>query len=181
MRLPSAVRDREWSTLAGYALFVSLMTAGYYYDNITFVQLGLIDLGTRLVGLPRDAVSVWMGVLALATVVVAVAVGVTMDRRGWSADVRAKLRLLLGVVARLLVFLYALAATDARIGAALPVDRDDVAAALGAIALVLALELLSFVPIVGGLAQLVVVSVGFGAVLVTYFGWQRFEPAVLPG
>ena len=98
MRLPSHVRNREWSTLAGYALFVSLMTAGCYY-NITFVQLGLIDLGTRLVGLPRDTVSVWMGVLALATVVVAVAAGVTMDRRGWSTDVRTKLRLLLGVVA----------------------------------------------------------------------------------
>jgi hypothetical protein len=87
---------------------------------------------------------------------------------------------ILGVVAQLLVLLYALAATGARVGAALPVDRDDVAAALGAIALVLALELLSFVPVVGGLAQLVVVSVGFGAVLVTYFGWQRFEPAALP-
>lgn len=98
MRLPSHVRDREWSTLVGYVLFVALMTAGYYY-NITFVQLGLIDLGTRLVGLPRDTVSVWMGVLALATVVVAVAAGVTMDRRGWSASVRTKLRLLLGVVA----------------------------------------------------------------------------------
>jgi hypothetical protein len=27
----------------------------------------------------------------------------------------------------------------------------------------------------------VVVSVAFGAVLVTYFGWQGFEPAELPG
>jgi hypothetical protein len=53
------VRDREWPTLAGYALFVSLMTAGYDYNG-TFVQFGLIGVGTRLVGLPRDTVSAWM-------------------------------------------------------------------------------------------------------------------------
>jgi len=87
----------------------------------------------------------------------------------------------LGVVAEVLVLCYSLVAASARIGAALPVERADLAAALGAIALVLALELLSIVPVVGGLAQLAVVSVAFGAVLVTYFGWQRFEPAELSG
>ncbi|MFC6951808.1 MFS transporter [Halorubellus litoreus] len=97
MRLFGYLRDRDWSTLAGYALFVALMTAGYYY-NITFVQLGLIDLGTRLVGLPETTVSLWMGVLALCTFVAAVATGVTMDRRGWSTSIRTKLRLLLAVV-----------------------------------------------------------------------------------
>ncbi|WP_435115608.1 MFS transporter [Halolamina sp. C58] len=84
-------------TVAGYGLFVALMVAGYYY-NITFVQLGLIDLGTRLVGLSETAVSMWMAALALCTLVVAVATGVTMDRRGWSTDLRTKLRLLIGVV-----------------------------------------------------------------------------------
>ena len=97
MRLWTFLRDREWSTLAGYALFVALMTAGYYY-NITFVQLGLIDLGTRLVGLPETTVSLWMGVLALCTFAAAVATGVVMDRRGWSTNLRTKLRLLLAVV-----------------------------------------------------------------------------------
>jgi hypothetical protein len=57
MRLPSAVRDREWSTLARYVPFVSLTTAGYYY-NITFVQLGLIDLGTRLLGVVAIALTI---------------------------------------------------------------------------------------------------------------------------
>lgn len=84
-------------TVAGYGLFVALMVAGYYY-NITFVQLGLIDLGTRLVGLSETAVSTWMAALALVTLVVAVATGVTMDRRGWSTSLRTKLRLLFGVV-----------------------------------------------------------------------------------
>ena len=91
------LRDRRWETVAGYALFVALMVAGYYY-NITFVQLGLIDLGTRLVGMSETAVSAWMAGLALCTLVVAVATGITMDRRDWSTDLRTKLRLLLGVV-----------------------------------------------------------------------------------
>jgi len=97
MQLFEHVRGRRWSTVFGYVLFVALMVAGYYY-NITFVQLGLIDLGTRLVGMSETAVSAWMAALALCTLVVAVATGVTMDRRGWSTDLRAKLRLLLGVV-----------------------------------------------------------------------------------
>lgn len=97
MRLPEYFREGEWSTVFGYLLFVALMVAGYYY-NITFVQLGLIDLGTRLVGMTETTVSLWMAGLALCTLVVAVVTGVTMDRRGWSTDLRTKLRLLLGVV-----------------------------------------------------------------------------------
>jgi hypothetical protein len=97
MRLFELLRARRWPTVAGYLLFVALMVAGYYY-NITFVQLGLIDLGARLVGMSETAVSGWMAGLALATLAVAVLTGVAMDRRGWSRDVRTKLRLLLGVV-----------------------------------------------------------------------------------
>jgi MFS family permease len=97
MELNSHVRERRWIPVAGYGLFVALMVAGYYY-NITFVQLGLIDLGTRLVGMSETAVSMWMAALALVTLVVAGATGVTMDRRGWSTDLRTKLRLLFGVV-----------------------------------------------------------------------------------
>ncbi|WP_227132077.1 polymer-forming cytoskeletal protein [Halorubellus salinus] len=87
----------------------------------------------------------------------------------------------LGVVGELLVLLYALAAAGARLGRALPIDRPDVAAAAGAALLVVALDLLDAIPVVGALATLTVVSVGFGAVLVTYFGWQAFEPADIPG
>jgi MFS family permease len=97
MELRTHLREQRWTTVAGYGLFVALMVAGYYY-NITFVQLGLIDLGTRLVGLSETAVSMWMAALALCTLLVAVATGVTMDRRGWSTDLRTKLKLLFGVV-----------------------------------------------------------------------------------
>ncbi|WP_458187729.1 MFS transporter [Haladaptatus sp. NG-WS-4] len=97
VRLFTYIKSGEWPTVLGYLLFVVLMAVGYYY-NITFVQLGLIDLGTGLVGMSRTAVSAWMAGLALLTFVVAVVVGVTMDRRGWSTDFRTKLRLLLAVV-----------------------------------------------------------------------------------
>ncbi|NHN58393.1 MULTISPECIES: MFS transporter [Halorussus] len=98
MRLFGFLRERRWTPAVGYGLFVALLAAGYYY-NVTFVQLGLLDLGTRLVGMTETQVSVWMAALALLTFGVAVATGVTMDRRGWSADLLVKLRLLFGVVA----------------------------------------------------------------------------------
>jgi len=97
VRFTHHLRERNWPVVVGYLLFVALMTAGYYY-NITFVQLGLIDLGTRLVGLSETAVSGWMAAMALLTVVVAVAAGVTLDRREWSTDLRTKLHILFGVL-----------------------------------------------------------------------------------
>lgn len=102
MRLFGLIADRRWVPVMGYVFYVSALTAGYYY-NLTFVQLGLIDLGTRLVGMtPRD-VSKVMAVLALTTLVVAVAGGVLLDRRGWSTNLRVKLRVLLAVISVQLV------------------------------------------------------------------------------
>lgn len=98
MRLAEYVRERRWEPLLGYALFVSVL-AGGYYDDLTFVQLGLIDLGTRLVGLSRFSVPVWMAALALVAFVAAIATGVALDRTGASRDLRRKLRLLWVVVA----------------------------------------------------------------------------------
>ncbi|WP_049894446.1 MFS transporter [Halogranum rubrum] len=97
MQFLSHIRQRRWTTVSGYVLFVALMVAGYYY-NITFVQLGLIDLGTRLVRMSETAVSMWMAALALVTLIVAAVTGMTMDRRGWSTNLRTRLRLLFGVV-----------------------------------------------------------------------------------
>ncbi len=77
---------------------MAVLSAGYYY-NLTFVQLGLIDLGTRLVGMPEGQVSVAMAALALVAFVVAVVSGRVMDKRGWSSDLRLKFRILFVVVA----------------------------------------------------------------------------------
>ena len=97
VKLTTYVRNGRWSTVLGYVLFVALMAAGYYY-NVTFVQLGLLDLGIRVVGMTQTAVSAWMAGLALLTFVVAVVAGISMDRRGWSTDLRFKLRVLFLVV-----------------------------------------------------------------------------------
>ena len=98
MKLFELISERRWVPVVGYVFYILALTAGYYY-NLTFVQLGLIDLGTRLVGMTSSEVSTAMALLALTTVVVAVLSGVVMDRRAWSTDLRVKLRILLAIVA----------------------------------------------------------------------------------
>lgn len=91
------LRTRNWTALLGYLFFVGMMAVGYYY-NLTFVQFGLLDLGTRLVGMTREQVAINMTYLALITTVVAIGVGWSMMRRGWSQRLTVKLRLAFGVV-----------------------------------------------------------------------------------
>lgn len=97
MWLAHFLKTRNWTALTGYLLFVSMMAVGYYY-NLTFVQFGLLDLGTRLVGMTREGVAINMTYLALVTTVVAIGAGWTMTRRGWSQNFLVKLRLAFAVV-----------------------------------------------------------------------------------
>jgi len=83
---------------AGIAVFVAFMSAGYAY-NVTFVQLGVTDLGRRLVGLGDAQVAGAMALLAVVTAAVAVAVGVWMGRVGVGRDLVRKLRIATVVVA----------------------------------------------------------------------------------
>ena len=96
-RLVQALQPGRWTPWLGMLLFVGAASAGYFY-NLTFVQLGLTDLGTRLVGLPEDRVAGLMGLLAGLTLLVALATGFLMHRRRWSEVFAAKLRLLAAVV-----------------------------------------------------------------------------------
>ncbi len=89
---------REWTAVAGVAAFVGLMTVGYYY-NLTFVQLGLKDLGERVLGLDASRVVAAMSMLAVVTSVVAVAFGLALARRPWGTSLVAKVRIAFGVVA----------------------------------------------------------------------------------
>ncbi|MDX1613411.1 MAG: hypothetical protein R3300_03815 [Candidatus Promineifilaceae bacterium] len=91
------LRARNWPTLLGYVLFIGMMSVGYYY-NVTFVQLGLKDLGERILGLERTTVAAQMALLALITCVVALMTGWWMQRRGWGRSLPVKLRLAFGVV-----------------------------------------------------------------------------------
>lgn len=63
LRLLDLVAQRDWVPVAGYGFCVTLLTAGYYY-NLTFVQLGLIDLGTTRLGMTDGGVSLIMALLA---------------------------------------------------------------------------------------------------------------------
>lgn len=97
MELVHHLRRRHWPTVLGYALFIGMMTAGYYY-NLTFVQLGLTDLGERVLGLGEQRVATLMGLLALITCITGLAVGWLMRRTGWTRSFLAKMRLATAVV-----------------------------------------------------------------------------------
>ena len=108
------LKTRNWPGLFGYLLFIGMMAAGYYY-NLTFVQLGLQDFGTSVLGMNTRAVARDMAFLALMTCFTAIAFGWWMQRRGWGRDFRIKLRLSFGVVfaQTLLTFICPLVATEA--------------------------------------------------------------------
>jgi MFS family permease len=89
--------ERRWKTLFGYFLFISMLAAGYYY-NLTFVQLGLVDLGTRVVGMSETDVARNMAMLAGVTCVVALSLGFSMQWLGWSTSFIAKLRIVFFVI-----------------------------------------------------------------------------------
>lgn len=86
----------------------------------------------------------------------------------------------LGLIAEFLVVVYAYTVYGYLIGRRLPVERADVATAVGTGLFLIGVEALGRVPVAGFLLQFLLVTVGFGAVLVTYFGLQEFEPARIP-
>ncbi|WP_435115606.1 polymer-forming cytoskeletal protein [Halolamina sp. C58] len=88
---------------------------------------------------------------------------------------------IIGLFAEFLVILYGQVVFGYLIGTYLPVERDGIATVAGIATFLLVLELLGVVPYLGGIVQLTVAVVGFGAVLNTYFGLQRFEPITIPG
>lgn len=87
---------------------------------------------------------------------------------------------IVGLVAEFLVVVYGQVVFGYLVGTRVPVERVQVATVAGVGVFLLVLELLGVVPYVGGLVQLGVAAVGFGAVLNTYFGLKRFEPVTIP-
>lgn len=91
MTLLNDLRQRRWVPVLGAALFVAMMSAGYYY-NLTFVQLGLKDLGERVLGMESGRVALYMALLAGLTCGISLLVGYLMQKNGKSADFNFKLR-----------------------------------------------------------------------------------------
>lgn len=89
-----------------------------------------------------------------------------------------------GILLMLLAVAYGLIAVgailgdwlNARLAARGRALRAPAAAALGTLALVILLDLVSRIPLVGALAALLLAIVGFGAVLLTRFGFHRYAP-----
>jgi len=97
MDLFRSLKAGNWPLLFGIVFFTGMMAVGYYY-NLTFVQFGLLDLGTRVIGMSEQRVATAMAVLAVITSIVAITFGLYMMRRGWSEQFKMKLRLAFGVV-----------------------------------------------------------------------------------
>jgi MFS family permease len=97
MELFEFLKTRNWTALFGYGLFTGFLATGYYY-NVTFVQLGLVDLGVRLIGMDRPQVANNMAYLAVITSAVALVVGISMMKLGWSSQFKIKLRFSFAVI-----------------------------------------------------------------------------------
>lgn len=106
MQAVKAFRQFRWTTIAGVGLFMAMMATGYYY-NVTFIQLGLLDLGTRHLGLASARVTGLMAMFALVTFTASAVAATVMTRLGWGARMRTKLRIAAGVAAAQAVLTFA--------------------------------------------------------------------------
>ncbi len=198
MKLVELLRTRQWVPVLGYLIYVGALAAGYYY-NLTFVQLGLVDLGTRVIGMSHREVSSIMAVLALVTLLVAVVAGMVMDRRGWSSSLRVKLRLMVAIVGAQLVLTVAapllttaagllgwVIACSVVLGTGIPVmfsmmgdlipvrDRGAVAAAVAGCAF-FAAALFPFEWEIEGFSRLLAVGMGVTLPLLALVAFGRFS------
>ena len=84
-------RQRSYRLL-GYALFIGMMAIGYAY-NVTFIQIGLVDVGIRLLSLNRIELAINMSLMAVVTCGVALALGYLMLKISRLRQLTMKLRL----------------------------------------------------------------------------------------
>lgn len=76
----------------GYGLFTGMMAVGYAY-NVTFIQLGLVDLGSRLLELDRASIAANMALMAIITCAIALGLGYAMLRIEYLRRFTIKLRM----------------------------------------------------------------------------------------
>jgi uncharacterized membrane protein len=84
---------------------------------------------------------------------------------------------LLGLFVGALTIAYGVVSLGYVVGRRLDTSRTGLATGVGVVAVVALLQALGVVPVVGDLVAAAVLVTGLGAVVLTYFGLQRFEPA----
>jgi len=87
---------------------------------------------------------------------------------------------LLGLFVGALTIAYGVVSLGYLVGQRLNTPRTGLSTAFGVVAVVALLQVLGIVPVVGDIVAVAVLVTGLGAVVLTYFGLQRFEPE-LPG
>ena len=87
---------------------------------------------------------------------------------------------LLGLFVGLLSIGYGILAWGYLVGTQLRTARVDLGTSAGVVVVMIFLHVIGFVPVIGELVAIGVLLTGLGAVVVTYFGLSRFEPAILP-
>ena len=171
-------RSRTEAAVA-FGVYVVVLTAAYYY-NLTFVQLGLTDIGTERVGLSPGELAAAMGTLAIATLSVTLVAGSLLDRLGPAVGVRFKFRVLFGVVAAQIAATHAVGAVDSLAGF---VAWILAASVLLGTAIPFAFGLLSDLVAPGkrGYAAGTVTALAFSLAAVFPFRWtaERFAPAAI--
>ncbi len=88
---------------------------------------------------------------------------------------------LLGLGVGLLTIAYGILGLGYLVGQRSGIERADVAAAAGVVAVMALLQVFQFVPVVGTLAGGAILLAGLGAVVITCYGLAPFEPPTLPG
>lgn len=88
---------------------------------------------------------------------------------------------LFGILGEVLLVGYAFLCWGAVVGRRLPIERPGLAAPAGFALLLVGLELVGFVPILDVVVTGALAAVGLGALLVSYVGLRRFQPAEIPG
>ncbi|UTF52286.1 hypothetical protein [Natronosalvus rutilus] len=87
---------------------------------------------------------------------------------------------ILGLLIGLVSIAYGIIGLGYLAGKQLETPRVGVATGLGVVGIMVVLQVAGAVPIVGDLIAGTLLLIGLGAVVVTYFGLQEFEPVLLP-
>jgi uncharacterized membrane protein len=87
---------------------------------------------------------------------------------------------MLGLAAGLVAVGYGIVALGALVAEKLPIQRRDLATAVGVVVVMALFQIAEAVPVVGSLVTGGLILTGLGAVLLTYFGLKEFTPVSLP-